>query len=39
MDPESVKFFQNHVLSVCSALGGKENGKYVPGDEVIGTFG
>ncbi|KAJ3324945.1 Topoisomerase 1-associated factor 1 [Boothiomyces sp. JEL0866] len=32
-DDKSEKIFQNHVLSVCNALGGHEQDVYVPGDE------
>jgi hypothetical protein len=36
MDDESTKFFENHVLSVCSALGGKDGERYLAGDEAMG---
>ncbi len=41
-DPEAVDnsniLFENHVLHVCSALGGTEGDSYIPGDEAIGTM-
>ncbi len=38
MDSESKVFYENHLLRVCTAIGGKEDGKYVPGDEAIGNY-
>ncbi len=35
---DSKVFFENHLLRVCTAIGGKEEGKYVPGDEAIGNY-
>jgi hypothetical protein len=35
MDQTSQTFFENHVLSVCSALGSKQENEYITGDEAI----
>ncbi len=37
-DEKSEALYRNHILRVCTALGGKDNGVYEPGDEAIGTF-
>lgn len=38
MDEEEDPVYTNHLLRVCSAIGGEVDGEFVPGDEAIGCW-